>query len=903
MSPDALFVYRIWLPMRCFTVTVICFLLMTYVSVAPAQEQRMLIAAFESAGNEFNVPVEVLKGIAFAETRWQHLQWAEGDTASCMGMPHAYGVMSLRDDDIFGHTLRTAAQLIGRDVNTVKRDVVQNIRAAAALLKQYHDRLPLPEGTGPNDIESWENAIAAYSGISQPELAHQHALDIFNRVTKGYHDYGIEMQAHPLNLVAVRQRVSALWQQAQQREATKLDKTANQPDYLDAKWAPAYPGHWYTEGYARDFVVIHDMEGFYLAVISYFQQSTTNASAHYCINGLQDNASDSPAGEITQMVEEKYWAWHVICWNRYMLGIEHEGFVSNPAWYTPEMYLASAKLTKYLCDKYNIPKDRNHIIGHQEWQNPNWVNWVKTSYNPLLPAGVPDLNPTCNTHTDPGQYWDWDFYMQLVKQDSTPPRVVSQPPSTRLNLYDTFSMTFDQRMEPGSIQRGLSISPSVPGTLSWSTDNRTVTFTPSAYWNVNTTYTVTLDTSAHNYLSVKLDVDGDGIGGDPYSFTFQTVERDTNAPQLTATYPAENQSLISTTVEMVIDFNEPLDSNTIGQAFELRDDAGNSVPISNFSYTYGFGFAKVKFRPAFELEPVKTYQLIINQQAKDFGGNSIATPRTVTFTTEPTVAINGTVIDALDDIGGWWQPSQAGQTANVQASFTIVTDAKKGGSGSGKLTYSFTQSSGGYIREHTLSQLSIEGAQYMGAWIFGDNGKSQLEYWFYKDESPQYVVVSDGPINWTGWKLKSLQTSLVSGTNRRFASFGIKQIAGSQTSGVIYFDQVTIGNSVTSVEGPSGTGAPTSFALFQNYPNPFNPTTAIRYQLAANSFVTLKVFDILGREVATLVNEVRPAGTYVVTWNASALASGVYVYRMESRGTGKGEAGYFVTSRKMVLLR
>jgi len=58
---------------------------------------------FQLAADEFNVPVDVLKGISFAETRWSHLTWAQGDTVSCMGMPHPYGIMSLWDNDLFGH--------------------------------------------------------------------------------------------------------------------------------------------------------------------------------------------------------------------------------------------------------------------------------------------------------------------------------------------------------------------------------------------------------------------------------------------------------------------------------------------------------------------------------------------------------------------------------------------------------------------------------------------------------------------------------------------------------------------------------------------------------------------------------------------------------------------------------
>ena len=88
---------------------------------------------------------------------------------------------------------------------------------------------------------------------------------------------------------------------------------------------------------------------------------------------------------------------------------------------------------------------------------------------------------------------------------------------------------------------------------------------------------------------------------------------------------------------------------------------------------------------------------------------------------------------------------------------------------------------------------------------------------------------------------------------------------------------------------------PRSFALFQNYPNPFNPTTVISYQLSAVSHVTLKIYDVLGREVGTLVNEVQKVGIYEVTFDGSRLASGVYFYRLV--------AGGFVSVRKLVLVK
>ncbi len=85
------------------------------------------------------------------------------------------------------------------------------------------------------------------------------------------------------------------------------------------------------------------------------------------------------------------------------------------------------------------------------------------------------------------------------------------------------------------------------------------------------------------------------------------------------------------------------------------------------------------------------------------------------------------------------------------------------------------------------------------------------------------------------------------------------------------------------------------YALLQNYPNPFNPTTNFGFRVSSFEFVTLRIFDVLGREVATLVNEVRPAGAYTVRWDASSLPSGVYFYQLR--------AGSFVDTKKLLLAK
>jgi hypothetical protein len=98
----------------------------------------------------------------------------------------------------------------------------------------------------------------------------------------------------------------------------------------------------------------------------------------------------------------------------------------------------------------------------------------------------------------------------------------------------------------------------------------------------------------------------------------------------------------------------------------------------------------------------------------------------------------------------------------------------------------------------------------------------------------------------------------------------------------------------TSVEEPIA-GHPATFSLHQNYPNPFNPATNIKFQIPISSFVTLRVFDLLGREVATLVNEEMRPGSYERTFDASGLSSGIYFYRLR--------AGSFVETKKLVVLK
>jgi len=117
---------------------------------------------------------------------------------------------------------------------------------------------------------------------------------------------------------------------------------------------------------------------------------------------------------------------------------------------------------------------------------------------------------------------------------------------------------------------------------------------------------------------------------------------------------------------------------------------------------------------------------------------------------------------------------------------------------------------------------------------------------------------------------------------------------GSFGAGDDNFYLVKTGPDIAPVEAIHN-AIPAAYRLSANYPNPFNPVTTIRYDVSTTGPVSLKVFDLLGREVATLVEGTTATGSHTVTWDATAFPSGVYLCRMD--------AGDFVQTRKMVLLK
>jgi len=150
------------------------------------------------------------------------------------------------------------------------------------------------------------------------------------------------------------------------------------------------------------------------------------------------------------------------------------------------------------------------------------------------------------------------------------------------------------------------------------------------------------------------------------------------------------------------------------------------------------------------------------------------------------------------------------------------------------------------------------------------------------------------------WTKYYVDVTVPSGPNVK--SLSVRLHPYSRFTGTIYFDdlEIEVSNTVTIVKNDKV--IPMTYSLYQNYPNPFNPSTIISYTLPEVTRITLKIYDVLGREVKTLINGEQPAGVYRLNWNGdnnfgSKVASGIYIYRIEA-GSGK-----FIQTKKMILLK
>ncbi|WP_245194893.1 N-acetylmuramoyl-L-alanine amidase [Kitasatospora phosalacinea] len=358
---------------------------------------------FTDAAAEFGVPAGLLLALSYQQTRWE----SHGGAPSTTGN---HGVTGLTRVDPAAvpsgadrprlHTLDTAAALIGRPAEQVATDPAQNLRAAAALLARYQREAGRAASADPGD---WYRTVARFGGDDE---RNPFADRVFATLRTGAERTTADGQHVRLAAAPVPHPDRPA--RPAPRSADADDADADCPADLDCDFRPAAyaltdPGDPtsygnYTkanrpdDGQRIQYVVLHDTEGGYDGSLATFGNPKSQASAHYLVR--------SSDGHVTQLVSNRDVAWHAgnKTFNMHSIGIEHEGYAfpkDRPTWYSEQLYQSSAALVRHLAARYGIPLDREHVLGHDDVPGPVQAN----------AAGM---------HWDPGTFWDWAHYLDLL---------------------------------------------------------------------------------------------------------------------------------------------------------------------------------------------------------------------------------------------------------------------------------------------------------------------------------------------------------------------------------------------------------------------------------------------------------------------------------------------------------
>ncbi|MEM1029601.1 MAG: N-acetylmuramoyl-L-alanine amidase [Myxococcota bacterium] len=335
-------------------------------------EDADLETIFSAAASDFDVPVALLKAVAWAESGWQMATGA----VEFEGQLISYGIMGLRGDQV-----EEGARLAGFEVDEVRYELEPNIRAGAAVLSAYGDDFE----TKREELGSWAEVAAAYSLIeSEQGQAHYVHAEVYDAIQYGQATEVLQIEARPdviPSFIAFNQ----------------VDNGG--PDYAPAKWRPSPNNSARPSGSKGNpqMVIIHTCEGSYSGCWNWLRNSQSGVSAHYVVN--------STGSEITQLVRENRKAWHIgasykcsrnsgtkcslenTSSNNFTIGIEHAGKASQSSWNTG-LIDASADLVCDITKDQNIPIDSFHIVGHGQLQPYNRV--------------------------DPGPNWPWATYLSKI---------------------------------------------------------------------------------------------------------------------------------------------------------------------------------------------------------------------------------------------------------------------------------------------------------------------------------------------------------------------------------------------------------------------------------------------------------------------------------------------------------
>ncbi len=535
------------------------------------------------------------------------------------------------------------------------------------------------------------------------------------------------------------------------------------------------------------------------------------------------------------------------------------------------------------------------------------------------------------------------FADRTLTSQANPAVVLASPVNndTTVLVTSPVALTFSKPMDTASVRTAFSITPSMPGKLQWTNSNGTLTFTPSVYFTPWVTYQVRIDTMARSASGQAFDGNGDGIAGDPYVLTFTTKYVDIFPPAVAYTSPDTISGAPVPTPVVNITFDEPLNQTTVNTSNLLIQEIGGSLQYKTLEYAEENGRGAVTMHMPNGLKAGYSYRVRVSRVA-DLLGNTI--PVAASLLWDFPIAA-GTYTNALIDsvepgTTGFVAPLDPADQAGLDSLVVGTSSARKvgivtGNAGSlsvrcvwdpGVTSWGVripldTASSGGRVRFQKTGTL-------LRAYIYGDGGESQVRFLIadsveaFPVRTPDHIEASRWlPIDWVGWRALHWDLeadSLGTGTGNgllegmlRLDGVEFRYVPGtSLTTMQVYLDQIEqIERIPVSVkENPSS--VPGTFALHPAYPNPFNASTSIGYsvgelgsrqQAIGDRVVKLVVYDLLGREVAVLVDEPKAPGSYQAQWNAAGFSSGVYVVRLMV--SGAAGTTQFVASEKVVLMK
>ncbi len=401
-------------------------------------------------------------------------------------------------------------------------------------------------------------------------------------------------------------------------------------------------------------------------------------------------------------------------------------------------------------------------------------------------------------------------------------------------------------------------------------------------------------------------------------------------PNIALHSPAHAATNVMPNQVVNLTFNKTIDgSSLISTAgnMVIRED-GVEMSRSAWSINGGgrTGLAVWPTNPTtpWQFNPGKTYSVTV-VGTRDAGGNIQLDPYTFTFTTA-NVALQITPVEPFStNISAWGAPATSAASTGLLADSVALTASSLPrvplgtGPASAKLRYGFDSTAGAWLLDMPLTSGTARDVHWtrtsgmLEVYVNGDASGTLFRFAVddsvdaFPDGTPTNVEVSPWVrIDWVGWKLVewNLATEApgswvgngkLEGTLRLHGFQLSRDSATTVWTGTINLDQAQV-VATTSLDAVAEEGTvPRTTELAQNFPNPFNPSTVIRYSVARASLVRLSVYDVLGREVVTLVNDHEDAGTRQVTWNASGMPSGIYYCRLQ--------AGDAVSIRKMVLIK